>query len=88
MNRLEGKYVLITGASQGLGRQLAISYAREGAAGIIAHERGARRALDRRNRRVFGWRRARGERARRHDRCHYEDAYSCEQRGERSPTGH
>ena len=34
MNRLEGKYVLITGASQGLGRQLAISYAREGAAGI------------------------------------------------------
>jgi NAD(P)-dependent dehydrogenase (short-subunit alcohol dehydrogenase family) len=34
MNRLHGKYVLITGASQGLGRQLAISYAREGAAGI------------------------------------------------------
>lgn len=34
MNRLQGKNVLITGASQGLGRQLAISYAREGAAGI------------------------------------------------------
>jgi NAD(P)-dependent dehydrogenase (short-subunit alcohol dehydrogenase family) len=34
MNRLQGKYVLITGASQGLGRQLAISYAREGATGI------------------------------------------------------
>lgn len=31
MKRLEGKYVLITGASQGLGRQLAIDYAREGA---------------------------------------------------------
>jgi NAD(P)-dependent dehydrogenase (short-subunit alcohol dehydrogenase family) len=34
MNRLKGKYALITGASQGLGRQLAISYAREGAAGV------------------------------------------------------
>jgi NAD(P)-dependent dehydrogenase (short-subunit alcohol dehydrogenase family) len=34
MNRLQGKYALITGASQGLGRQLAISYAREGAAGV------------------------------------------------------
>ena len=34
MNKLQGKYVLITGASQGLGRQLAIAYAREGAAGI------------------------------------------------------
>ncbi len=32
--RLHGKYVLITGASQGLGRQLAIEFAREGAAGI------------------------------------------------------
>jgi hypothetical protein len=35
MNRLQGKYALITGASQGLGRQLAIDFAREGAAGII-----------------------------------------------------
>ena len=34
MNKLQGKHVLITGASQGLGRQLAIAYAREGAAGI------------------------------------------------------
>lgn len=34
MNRLQGKFVLITGASQGLGRQLAIDYAREGAAGV------------------------------------------------------
>lgn len=34
MNRLHGKYVLITGASQGLGQQLALAYAREGAAGV------------------------------------------------------
>jgi NAD(P)-dependent dehydrogenase (short-subunit alcohol dehydrogenase family) len=34
MNRLKGKYILITGASQGLGRQLAIDFAREGAAGV------------------------------------------------------
>ncbi|HEY0322762.1 MAG TPA: SDR family oxidoreductase [Pyrinomonadaceae bacterium] len=34
MKRLEGKHVLITGASQGLGRQLAIESAREGAAGV------------------------------------------------------
>lgn len=34
MKRLEGKYALITGASQGLGRQLAIDFAREGATGI------------------------------------------------------
>ena len=34
MGRLQGKYVLITGASQGLGKQLALDYAREGAAGI------------------------------------------------------
>ena len=34
MNRLKGKYILITGASQGLGRQLAIDFAREAAAGI------------------------------------------------------
>ena len=32
MNRLHGKYVLITGGSQGLGRQLAMSFAEEGAA--------------------------------------------------------
>ena len=34
MARLQGKYILITGASQGLGRQLALDYAKEGAAGI------------------------------------------------------
>jgi NAD(P)-dependent dehydrogenase (short-subunit alcohol dehydrogenase family) len=34
MNRLEGKYALITGGSQGLGRQLAIDFAKERAAGI------------------------------------------------------
>jgi NAD(P)-dependent dehydrogenase (short-subunit alcohol dehydrogenase family) len=34
MNRLYGKYALITGASLGLGRQLAIDFARAGAAGI------------------------------------------------------
>ena len=34
MNRLQGKYILITGGSQGLGRQLAMSFAEEGAAGI------------------------------------------------------
>jgi NAD(P)-dependent dehydrogenase (short-subunit alcohol dehydrogenase family) len=34
MNRLKGKYALITGGSQGLGRQLAIDFAREGAAGV------------------------------------------------------
>ncbi len=41
MNRLEGKYALITGASQGLGRQLAIDFAREGAAGLALVARGA-----------------------------------------------
>lgn len=34
MNRLQGKFALITGASQGLGRQLAIAYGREGVTGI------------------------------------------------------
>ncbi len=34
MSQLQGKYVLITGASQGLGREIAIAFAREGAAGI------------------------------------------------------
>ncbi len=40
MGRLQGKYVLITGASQGLGRQLALDYAKEGAAGIAIVARG------------------------------------------------
>jgi NAD(P)-dependent dehydrogenase (short-subunit alcohol dehydrogenase family) len=34
MNRLTGKCALITGASRGLGRQLAIDFARAGAAGL------------------------------------------------------
>jgi len=34
MNRLAGKNILITGASQGLGRALALRFAREGAAGL------------------------------------------------------
>jgi NAD(P)-dependent dehydrogenase (short-subunit alcohol dehydrogenase family) len=34
MNRLTGKQVLITGASKGLGRQLALDFAREGTAGV------------------------------------------------------
>jgi NAD(P)-dependent dehydrogenase (short-subunit alcohol dehydrogenase family) len=34
MNRLKGKLALITGASRGLGRQLAIDFVREGATGL------------------------------------------------------
>src|SRR5713101_4609867 len=34
MNKLTGKNILITGASQGLGRELALRFAREGAAGL------------------------------------------------------
>jgi NAD(P)-dependent dehydrogenase (short-subunit alcohol dehydrogenase family) len=41
VNRLTGKYALITGASQGLGLQMAIAYAQEGAAGIAIVARGA-----------------------------------------------
>jgi NAD(P)-dependent dehydrogenase (short-subunit alcohol dehydrogenase family) len=41
MNRLTGKYVLITGASRGLGRRLAIDFAREGAAGLALVARSA-----------------------------------------------
>ncbi len=40
MHRLQGKYALITGASQGLGREVAIAYAQEGAAGIAIVARG------------------------------------------------
>jgi NAD(P)-dependent dehydrogenase (short-subunit alcohol dehydrogenase family) len=34
MNKLRGKNILITGASQGLGRELALIFAREGATGL------------------------------------------------------
>ena len=40
MNRLTGKYALLTGASRGLGRQLALAFAREGAAGLALVARG------------------------------------------------
>jgi NAD(P)-dependent dehydrogenase (short-subunit alcohol dehydrogenase family) len=43
MNRLSGKHILITGASRGLGRQLAVDFAAEGAAAISIT---ARRAED------------------------------------------
>jgi NAD(P)-dependent dehydrogenase (short-subunit alcohol dehydrogenase family) len=47
MNRLAGKYVLITGASRGLGRQLALDFARQGAAGLalVARDAGALREV-------------------------------------------
>jgi NAD(P)-dependent dehydrogenase (short-subunit alcohol dehydrogenase family) len=41
MNRLKGKRALVTGASRGLGRQLAIDFAREGAAGLALVARNA-----------------------------------------------
>src|SRR5205809_7571748 len=34
MERLSGKNILITGASQGLGREMALRFAREGATGL------------------------------------------------------
>jgi NAD(P)-dependent dehydrogenase (short-subunit alcohol dehydrogenase family) len=34
MGKLDGKNILITGASQGLGREMALGFAREGAAGL------------------------------------------------------
>jgi NAD(P)-dependent dehydrogenase (short-subunit alcohol dehydrogenase family) len=50
MNRLTGKYALITGASRGLGGQLAIDFAREGAAGLalVARHADALREVRRR----------------------------------------
>lgn len=46
MNRLQGKYALITGASQGLGREIAIAYALEGAAGIAIVARSEERLAE------------------------------------------
>lgn len=43
MSRVQGKVALITGASQGLGLQMAIAFARAGAAGIALVARGAER---------------------------------------------
>lgn len=40
MGRLEGKVAVVTGASQGIGKALALAYAREGAAVVISGRRG------------------------------------------------
>jgi len=53
MERLQGKYILITGASQGLGRALALDFARQQAAGISLVARNAER-LEETARRVRG----------------------------------
>jgi NAD(P)-dependent dehydrogenase (short-subunit alcohol dehydrogenase family) len=47
MTRLSGKYALITGASRGLGRQLALAFARAGAAGLalVARDAGGLRQV-------------------------------------------
>ena len=50
VNRLQGKYVLMTGASQGLGRQLAIDFALQGAAGIALVARNTEALEDTRDR--------------------------------------
>jgi NAD(P)-dependent dehydrogenase (short-subunit alcohol dehydrogenase family) len=49
MNRLTGKHALITGASRGLGRQLALDFARAGAAGLalVARDPDALREVQR-----------------------------------------
>jgi NAD(P)-dependent dehydrogenase (short-subunit alcohol dehydrogenase family) len=54
MNRLAGKYALLTGASRGLGRQLAIDFACEGIAGLalVARDAGALREVRERVRAV------------------------------------
>ncbi|MEO0455778.1 MAG: SDR family oxidoreductase [Cyanobacteria bacterium P01_A01_bin.114] len=49
MKKLQGKYILITGASQGLGRELALTFAQQGAAGIalVARDKAALEAVQR-----------------------------------------
>jgi NAD(P)-dependent dehydrogenase (short-subunit alcohol dehydrogenase family) len=46
MERLKDKYILITGASQGLGRELALEFARQQAAGISLVARTAERLAE------------------------------------------
>jgi NAD(P)-dependent dehydrogenase (short-subunit alcohol dehydrogenase family) len=46
MVRLQNKVVLITGASRGLGRALALAYAREGAVLVLNSREGSRAELD------------------------------------------
>ena len=46
MERLKGKYILVTGASQGLGRELALEFARQQAAGISLVARNAERLAE------------------------------------------
>jgi NAD(P)-dependent dehydrogenase (short-subunit alcohol dehydrogenase family) len=43
MKRVEGKHIVVTGASKGLGRQLALEFAREGAAALSLVARSADR---------------------------------------------
>jgi NAD(P)-dependent dehydrogenase (short-subunit alcohol dehydrogenase family) len=43
MKRVEGKHIVITGASKGLGRQLALDFAREGAGALVLVARAADR---------------------------------------------
>ena len=46
MERLKGKFILVTGASQGLGRELALEFARQQAAGILLVARNAERLAE------------------------------------------
>ena len=46
MNRLRGKIALVTGASKGIGRGIALRLAREGAAVVIHYNRGEAAATE------------------------------------------